>query len=321
MTSEYIFRMLCLSLAVFFLMNLAAGFAVVRLFGPVVRRISRWRAETAARFTFALRLLPVACALFFVAVYCVPSYLRFEPLTAEEPIGLLCGTAAACGLWVLGASLHRTLRACLHSSRLVKECRRVGRASRGSSPVLIVDDPTRLLAVMGLARPQIVISGPVARILSTSQLASALRHERAHLNSRDNWKRLALILAPGLLPGRHGFERLDASWRRFAEWSADDQACEGRPARSLALAGALVRMARLSASARSSALATPLLDAQEELPARVERLLKNAPVAPLCTRRQRIWIAAGTVTVLGLAVVLGASSQEAVHELLEMLVG
>jgi len=312
--------MACLCLAVFFLTHMAVGLVVVQVSPYLVRILARHRAAVAARATLALRALPFSLAFVLVVVFCVPSYLRFEPPSAQESIGPACIAAAALGLSVLLLSLIHGLRVSLQSARLVRDCNRAGRASRGPSSVLVVDDPSRLVALLGIRRPQIVVSAGALKRLSISQIAVAIRHERAHQESRDNAKRLLLSLLPGLLPGWNGFEHLDASWRRFAEWAADDRACNGRPARALALADALVRMARLTQSSRMAALATPLLAEDQELPTRVERLLANLPAAAPWTPFMRLTAAGVATAVIGAVILFGLDGQHVVHVLLETLV-
>ena len=113
-------------------------------------------------------------------------------------------------------------------------------------PVWTLNSPAPFLALVGVFPSRVVISSPVMTALSPSeQLAAALRHEAAHQVSRDNLKRLLLLLAPGLLPGLRGFDAIERGWARFTEWAADDEAVAGDARLSLSLAAALVRIARM----------------------------------------------------------------------------
>ena len=123
--------------------------------------------------------------------------------------------------------------------------------------------------------------------LPAEQLAAALRHEEAHRVSRDNLKRLLLLLTPGLLPGLHGFHAIERGWARFTEWAADDEAVAGDAHLSLYLAAALVRIARMGGAPAPSPLATSFLGDSRELSARVDRLLSPAPAAPARTGNPR----------------------------------
>ena len=320
MNADYTLRIACLGLAVFFLAHLGCGLAISLAAGPIVRLLARQRARFAARVTFALRMLPATGALFLVAVFCVPSYLRFEPDADQESIGLFCIAAALAGLSILSLAWIRAVRATLQSARLVRDCRMNGHETRGASPILVVKDSSRLVALIGLTNPRIVVSAGAIGKLSISQLSAAIRHERAHHESRDNLKRLMLLLAPDLIPGWSGFDRLNASWRRFTEWAADDRACGGRASRSLALADALVRMARLSASTRAASLATSLLAEDQELPTRVERLLRNAPPAAPWNLSVRLCSAAVILFALCAVITIGLGGHETIYGLLETLI-
>jgi len=64
----------------------------------------------------------------------------------------------------------------------------------------VVDGPAPCVMLAGVLRPRLVISRGVVAALSAEQLSAAIRHERAHGISRDNLKRLLVLLAPGILP-------------------------------------------------------------------------------------------------------------------------
>src|SRR5271154_1156465 len=97
MTLSYPLRLMCLSLACLFAINVAAALAVRCFAAPAIRRAERMTAQAGARFLLALRLLPAALAILCVAGLCVPSYLWLEPASADEQAGALCLIAAALG--------------------------------------------------------------------------------------------------------------------------------------------------------------------------------------------------------------------------------
>jgi hypothetical protein len=150
-------------------------------------------------------------------------------------------------------------------------------------------------------------------------LSVAVRHEQAHRARRDNLKRLLVCLAPGMLPFYRGCGSIERGWLKFAEWAADDCAVDGNPRRSVALAAALVAVARLGVSRPTLPLATCLVDDAADFTARVDRLV--GPTVPAASKEQRQggWlVVASSVALLG-----GAATQPAVwrlaHEAIEFL--
>lgn len=282
MTLSYLMRLLCLCLASFFLVHLAVGMALSLLTPAAIACAERMRPTRAARFLLSLRLLPWAFASLVVAGLCAPSYLLLEPAATGEWVGPACLVSALLCLASAAVSGARCVRAARRSLGYVRYCRMVGRQeqlSPESSPVWVVEGPAPFLVLAGIVRPRLLISRPVVHALTGEQLAAALRHEQGHLVSRDNFKRLLLLLAPDLFPGGRGFARLERAWNRFAEWSADDYAAAGDARRSLSLASALVSVARLGACPQAAPLITSLLADNRDLAARVERLLRDAPGA------------------------------------------
>jgi hypothetical protein len=320
MTLPYLVRLVCISLAAFFLVHLAAG-AVIAAGAPLISRFAgRMRAAAAARTLFALRMLPAGAALFAVLALCVPSFLRFETEAGAEEVGWVCIIAAGLGASIWGISLVRGLRATGRSMRYVSQCRRAAQRisiPHEPAPVWMLDREEPFLMLAGLLRPRLLISRSVVENLTPEQLAAALEHERAHWTGRDNLKRLLTLLVPGLLPGLSGFRRLEKSWARFIEWTADDRAVHGDSHISVSLADALVRVARMGVSAPPEPLVTSLLADARELSARVDRLLGASRESDFAPR----W----SVLSLGLAaagafLALQPSTLMAVHRVLEVLV-
>lgn len=250
---SYGFKLLVLSLAAFFIVHAAAAVLSGWFVPRAIRAAARMRARAAARFLLMVRFAPVTIATVVVAGLCVPSYLWFEPDAAAEEASPLCLAAAFLCLatWALGL---------LRGARAIRSSRR---AKSGA------------MALVGVIRPHVVVSSEARRVLSAEQLDAALRHEYAHAGAHDNLKRLLLLLAPDAWPCFRGrLANLDSAWKKFAEWAADDEAVHGDPACSVALASALVSVARLGLPAQSAPLITSLTDG--DFAARVNRLL-NAP--------------------------------------------
>lgn len=325
MIFPYLFRLLCLCSACFFLVHTALALVAWRVSPAALRLAAQIRPRPATRLLLALRLFPAALALVVVFGLCVPSYLWLEPDATGERVGFACFAAALLGATVWGISIARALRAIAGSLRYARHCQHVGsktRLSEDSSPAFVIEEDFALLALAGVLRPRLVISRGVLRALSAEQFDTALRHERAHRFSRDNLKRLLLLLAPEVLPFSRGFAVLERGWSRFSEWAADDRAVEGDARRSLSLASALVRVARMSAAPRLSPVLMSLLAADRDLSVRVERLLRGQP--PQEKPMGRVYALVGSASLL-LAGFLAAGLARAetlysVHRLLERLV-
>ena len=280
MILPYMARLFCLSLACIFLVHLAVGL-VVSLSAPAALALAkRMRPAIAARFLLAVRLFPAVAAGLAVAAVCIPSYLWLEPDASFEEVGLVCLAAALLGIGICAISMGRGLRAILLSLRYGRHCRRVGQETllgEEATPVIVVDGAAGLFAMAGIVHPRLLISRDVLRELSGEELATAVRHERGHRSSHDNLKRLLLLLTPDILPFRirvrGGFEKLERGWARTAEWAADDLAVGADSQRSISLAAALVRVARLGTNPIASPLMTSLVADGSDLEARVDRLL------------------------------------------------
>jgi Zn-dependent protease with chaperone function len=297
-TLSYFWRLLCLSSAVFFLANLAAG-AAAALTAPLLIRLSgRLAPARAARLLLAFRLAPPVVASTLVLALCIPSYVWLEPRGSVERVSAACLFIAALGLTTLIAAAARASHAVATSNRVLRR--------RPPS-----------LALAGILRPRLIVSPAVRQLLTPDQLEAALAHERAHWDSRDNLKRLLLLLAPGILPFCSGFTALERAWHCFTEWAADDCAAAGSPARSLSLAAALVQVARLQAHAPATPLVTSLLGEAQDLSARIGRLLHPARVSEGRPSHPAISIA---LACAFLAIVLQPSTLAAAHSILERLI-
>jgi Zn-dependent protease with chaperone function len=323
MISHYVVRLACLCLASFFLVNLTAGLAAGFASRAAVRIAELMRPRSAARFLFVLRALPFALGAAAVLGLCVPSYLWLEPHAASERIGLACLILALAGAVSWAGSLVRVTLALAASVRCSRAWQQTGRESflpGELSKAIVIEKDAPFLVLAGVFRPRLVVSQAVLRSLSGEQLALALRHEKAHRVSRDNLKRLFLLLAPPPIPFLRAFSPLERHWARFSEWAADDDAVRGDAHCALALAAALLRLARMGAAPRLTLLNTALLAAANDLSARVDRLLTVQPLRTEPRARKRsaaVGVGLGIVACLPV-LLMWPAALSSVHRLLEL---
>lgn len=351
MNPSYLLRLLWLSLACFFLVNLVLGAMMACGASRWVRLADRMKPRNAARFLLALRLLPGAGALLAVAGICVPSYLWLEPRGASEEVGAAFLAVALLGAVICGMSLARAIKAVVESRRYIRDCQRAGKKILiAGEPVWVVEGKGRIIALAGMFRPVVLISGESISALGgltqvtgltetgltetrlpkvdDAELNAVLRHERGHALSNDNLKRLALTLAPDVLPFvRRGFSTIERGWAKFAEWAADDYAAMGDPALSMSLASALVRVARIPAGPATPAFLTPFIDG--DFSARVDRLLADPGSAEPAWRplfsagafwARAFWATIGVAAAVAFLLLLRPASLVSAHMLLERLI-
>lgn len=330
MSAAYLIRLVYLSLASFLLVNGIAG-AATALFSSVAIRIAKtMRPRPAARFLFILRMLPSVLGMTAVLGLCVPSYLWLEPQIASERVGFVCLLLAVLAGLICLRSAILTARAIRTSARLKEEWLHAGKdtlllpgkesqAVLGESAV-IIQRKAPLLVLSGIFRPRMVVSQRVLTELSKEQLDVAVQHEMAHRDSRDNLKRLILVLSPEFFLFSNGFAALEKAWARLSEWAADDEAVQGDSHRALSLATALLQVARMGAQPRLSILHTSLLPADQDLSARVDRLLcvETLSAEKVPQTRTRVIVRGLCLVVFALALVIIPATLSSVHRLLEL---
>jgi hypothetical protein len=325
MNLPYTLRLLCLCWASFFMVHMALA-VVARLgSGTAVRVAEHMKPRSGARLLFLLRVSPLVLTLLAVLAFCIPSYLWLEPQVSGERVGFLCMLIAVLGVAIWVPALVRVMGAVRGTTRYIHSCERHGRkisVPGEASPALLLADRTPVLAVAGVFHPQLVISRGVMRGLSGKQREAALRHERAHCDAGDNFKRFLILLAPDIFPFVRTFGAMERAWSRFTEWAADDQATEGDPQRALSLASALVRVAKMGAKPRLGYLSCSLLGRDEELSQRVDRLLRPQP-KPGRPVKELVPLLTGAGALIGSAVavmMIWPASLSLVHQALEQLI-
>ncbi len=274
MTLSYTLRLLCLLAVVTGTVTALVQILLACNARFVSRHLETAAARSRERVLYVLQIAPLFVAVLVGGALFLPEYLLYEPTRGAEPVSWLSLVlAAAVGLW-FGTAALRGLRIALRTLRFIAACRRCGRSVPQAgrlTPILALTEPILPVALIGFLRPFILISADLLEAggLNSGCLQVALDHERSHALHHDNWKLLSLSFLPRL-PA----DPWQRHWQRVADWAADDDAVSGDPARSLLLAEALVRTARLVQGSRVRLICTALTSTEAGLAARIDRLLR-----------------------------------------------
>ncbi len=325
MNLPYLLRLLVLCGASYFLIHTTLAAIAVFASGRAVRLAEQMKPRTSARFLLALRIMPMVLTVVIVGGLCIPSYLWLEPGASAEQVGLACFVFGCLGALAWAISIQRVVAAITGTARYMRRCQHDGCEATlpgESAPILVLEGDAPVLAIAGVVHPQLVVSRRVVRGLSPEQMHAAVRHERAHQISRDNLKRLLILMAPDVLPFVRGFATIERNWAKFTEWAADDHAAGGDSHRALSLASALVAVAKMSSKPKLPSLMASLLADDRDLSERVDRLLHAQP-SPEKSLRSMLplvgWVGAlaASSTVL---LTIWPASLSLVHQMLERLV-
>lgn len=265
----FLVRCLGVSLSFFLLLYGVFSLVVMRGWRLAHRAGRKMSAQRLANLLFALRTLPFAAAFIVTAIFVVPSFLLLEPRVVAEPIGEIPLTLGSVCLVILAAGVWDAINAQRKISHAVSGWLRDSTTDSHCYPVPLfrIRPAAPALAVAGGLSPRVLLSDAAAASLSAPELEAALKHEIAHIERRDNLKKLLFRLLQ--LPG---FSALESTWSEAAEMAADDAAVSNSR-QALDLASALIKLSRF-ATPRTSVLATGLAHTSgSALNARIARLL------------------------------------------------
>ncbi len=274
-----------------------AWFAILNVVLSVVTwmiaRVATGRGTSLSASTLAtLRLLPFVVSALFVLTVFLPVHWRFEPTQADEAFGVLLGSLAALSVVLLMRSGYRTARV----MRLARQLSSGIRRSAILNGVRTFEvDGLPGVSLTGVIRPRILLGPHIRAALTPPELEAAVSHELAHQRSRDNLTRLAMYCAPDLLAWSGAIRRLEERWRAEVEYLADARAADGNDAKALALASALVKVARME-EGRGRAWRSPVWSPFNEpglLETRVRRLV--AGPASVARSSARFWCSVGVL--------------------------
>lgn len=271
------------------------------------------RVKCGANALLLLRLLPNIGSLLIVFGVVLPGFIAYEPKGGTESVGLLLWTLAMLSLVPVADGLRRAFRAAKATRALLVHCGLAGnRNARQNIEIVELADP--IVAVVGSIRPRMVASRCAVSDCTEIEFRQVVSHERAHLERRDNLRLLALIISPDILAWTATGRELAERWRLASEFEADERATGADRAKRVALAAALIKVARLAIGADRIRTTLSMPVALDDIDARVRALL-SGPQEPQRDATGR-WLAATAV----LAAVAATAAVHPVHRLVELLV-
>jgi beta-lactamase regulating signal transducer with metallopeptidase domain len=314
---SYLPRLACIALLGFGAFQMAMEL-ILWLLCPVMDRLTTHStARRRERVFFVAQLFPHLLALLFTSIFLVPQYLHSEINLQQERVGWLCIFFAAVVLSWHMAAASRGLVMWQRTRKLQSACQSEPDTHSDVRAVSLPDERP-LLALVGLVRPRIVVSKVLLGNKSFA-LDIAFDHERSHARHHDNWKLFLLTCLPNInLSYGHRLTCMQY-WKRYAEWAADDDAVRGSRARAILLAESLVAFARFVPLSATNIISMELAVHEEELAARVERLLhleeSHPRYYPTCLLA--IVVATGTMLIGFTAMMVHAAPS--LHETTEYL--
>jgi len=144
-----------------------------------------------------------------------------------------------------------------------------------AAPIRVVSGVRGVALTAGFAWPRILLSPDVVDALAPDHLAAVLAHESAHVRGRDALRDLVIRFASALSPTAGLSCRAERAYDLDREILCDHEAV-ARGADPLALAGALVRVARLRTRPLGMPAAAGIHDVERAVTTRVRILLAGA---------------------------------------------
>jgi len=244
-----------------------------------------WRAGLARHLTGAgavlsLRLLPAAGSAALVLTIVLPAFLIYEPRHAHDHPGPLLVVSALFTLLVLGDGFRRGLSLRRATKALIRGSQPLHTRTTGAGrEVTVINIREPLVGVVGGLRQRIIAARSVAAACDHEEFGQVLAHEAAHMDARDNLKLLLLVTMPDALAWLSAGSALTAHWRAATELDADERASGADPRKRVALASALIKVARLSLASGRPRAASRVGTQLSGLEQRVRRLLAPSPAA------------------------------------------
>lgn len=318
-------RGIAVSLA-FFVVLYCLLSALITVAWRVLKRL-QVKDQSIAAVLFALRVLPFAASVVLTLVFVVPSFQLLEPrsMDIDEGMGAMPLALGICALVLIACGCFRVIAAQTKTARVVARwlegarllnVNAVGQGEVQNEAVAATfcsTGATPPLTLVGVGKPRVVVSESTLALLSRDELRVALKHEFAHMRSRDNLKKLIFRFCP--FPG---MAKLETVWSQAAELAADDAAVSN-PDDAVDLAAALVKLSRLIPIEAAPVCTVGFVTGS--ISARVARLLAWNERSKAQPRRNRPWyLIPGALAALSCICLTYGPALALTHEVTEWLV-
>jgi Zn-dependent protease with chaperone function len=313
-----------LALGAFLAIDVVASLLVALVWRVARGNLDGVRAQARAGGLFLLRVFPATAATIVVFGVLLPAFWRFEPRHTSEMVGESLAALAVVSAGLIVAGLRRGWQASRATRRLMRSW--LAHARPVALPGIriraySIDAQFPVVSLAGIVHPRLFVSERVLRECTPEELAAMVRHERGHLAAGDNLKRLMLRVCPNPLLLISVGGELERHWHEACEEAADDYAAKASAPSGLALANALLRVARMAPPGRSAILASLSMYDGDSVERRIRRLIGSGPRGG--SRPAWLLAARGLALVppaLALAVLLDPDLLHAVHHVIEAVV-
>ena len=285
MSAMYLVLAAVVTMSAFFVTLTMASAVLGGLTRRLTRTVAAYSPESQSRALFAALAFPSALALGVASLGVLLPFVIFEPMDTDEraPVSLSVLAIAGTGMLVTFVSrLVRSWRATVALRRAwMARARRLG--DDAGLAVYGIEEPFPIVAVVGIRRPALFVSETVLESCSRDEVDAMMAHERAHVRTRDNLRRLVLDACADFVPTSRRRE-LSRAWQDATEKAADSAAAERGETSVTDLASALVSIGRLAQSGTLVPTISSAFYSGSGLESRVRRLVQRGSTPESASR-------------------------------------
>ena len=318
MSAPYLLLAVVVTMSAFFVTLTMASAVLAGLADRLTRAVAGYSPFAQSRALFAALAFPSVLAVGVASVGVLLPFLIFEPTDTAESVPFSLSVLAFAGAAMLSTLAWRLVRSWRATAALkrawMSRARRVSDAA--GLEVFAIDEAFPVVAVVGIRWPALFVSERVLESCSRDEVTAMIAHERAHVRTRDNLRRLVLDACADFVPASRRV-LLTQAWRDAIENAADSAAVERGETNATDLASALVSIGRLAQNCGHAPLVSSAFYSGSALESRVRRLVQPGGATELVTRSS---LAKSIVGVSAFVILAMLTASPLVHEGIEALI-